>query len=177
MLTLWTVSIQNFTNYRWCPLLSLLNRPRGLKGFGNLLKLPLPDIMRKSMCLAFQNACEFRIKQHDCATVSRNVAARVCSSTQNQWSPQIKPCSFNGLGPSIFYILKNKLQHFVKGSFCNCEWYSRQYRSAAPIQLRPWDWEKKPILSNKTSAPFRGQVIFYLFKYLFEGGRLSAYGR
>lgn len=77
---------KNSPTYPGCPVLSLQNRPCSLKGFRNVLNLPFPDIMRKSMCLAFRNACEFRIIQQECAVISRNEAARTCFPTQNQRS-------------------------------------------------------------------------------------------
>lgn len=162
----WELSqYKNSPAYIWCPVLSLLNRPCSLKGFRNLLNLPFPDIMRKSMCLAFRNACESRIIQQECAVISGNEMARTCSSTQNQrWFTDKTMLNYCP-GPSIFCVFKNKLRHFGRGSFCSCEWYSREHRMSAPLQLRPWEWEGKSMYFNKTSVSFHVENIFYLFKH------------
>ena len=92
--------------------------PLSLEGFRNLLNLPFPDTMRKSMHLVIQAACESRVIQQESAMIRRNETPRTYSSLRIRDRLQIKS-SYLLSGTHCSCVCRNKLQHFVKGSSCN----------------------------------------------------------
>ena len=104
--------------------------PLSLEGFRNLLDLPFPDIMRKSMHLVIQTAYKSRVIQQESAMIRRNETPRTYSSLRIRDHLQIKP-SYLLNGPSVVVYVETN-QHFVKGSSCNRKWSSVTVAQSLP---------------------------------------------